>query len=109
MREDVVDAGAAGTLALTPDARDVVDATDLIELADDASVSRVPVPVFARFRLSTLARRDVMLAVSPSPSGFPAVEGIVGRSPERVGAPFAGPDGCKGRMRSSTGTSSSAM
>lgn len=50
-----------------------------------------------------------MLAVSPSPSGFPAVEGIVGRSPERVGAPFAGPDGCKGRMRSSTGTSSSAM
>jgi hypothetical protein len=48
-----------------------------------------------------------MLAVSPSPSGFPAVEGMVGRSPVRVGVPFVGPDGWGERIRSSTGTSSS--
>ena len=49
-----------------------------------------------------------MLAVSPSPSGFPAVEVIVGRNPVRVSGPFEGPDDCGGRIRSSTGTSSSA-
>lgn len=112
VREVVVDAdadapGPAGPLALIPDARDVVDVTDLIELADEANGSRKPVPDLAMFLLSTLARRDVMLAVSPSPSGFPEVELMVGRNPVRVGGPFVGPNGCEGRIRSSRGTSSS--
>lgn len=50
-----------------------------------------------------------MLAVSPSPSGFPTVEVIMGRSPVRVIGPFVRPDGCGGHMRSSTGTSSSVQ
>ena len=107
-RDEAVDveSDAAGPLARTPDVRDVVDATDRMELAEDASVF-CDVLDLAILRLSTLARRDVMLAVSPSPSGLPAVDKMVGRSPVRVGGPFVG-DNKTGRMRSSTDTSSSA-